>query len=54
MIVVAAKYSWAAWIKFSFASFVLYGIAMLFTHPTTVRTHVTRPKAKPKTQPATA
>ena len=42
------------WIKFSFAGFVLYGIAMLFTHPTTVPTRATTPKAKAKPQPATA
>ena len=54
MIIVAAKYGWAAWIKFSFAAFVLYGIAMLFTHPTTVPTRATTPKTKPKTQAATA
>jgi len=54
MIIIAAKYSWAAWIKFSFAAFVLYGVAMFFTHPTTVPTRATTPKPKAKPQPATA
>ncbi len=54
MVVIVAKYGWATWIKFSFASFVFYGIAMLFTHPTTVPTRATKPNAEPKPQPATA
>ena len=54
MVVVAAKYGWAAWIKFALVAFVFYGIAMLFTHPTTVPTRATTPKPKTKPQPATA
>jgi len=54
MVVIAAKYGWASWIKFSLVAFVIYGVAMLFTHPTTVPTHARTPKPKAKPQPATA
>ena len=54
MIMIAAKYGWPAWIKFSLGAFVFYGIAMLFTHPTTVPTRATTPKPKAKPEPATA
>jgi OPA family glycerol-3-phosphate transporter-like MFS transporter len=33
MVIVAAKYGWVAWLKFSFAGYVIFGIAMLFTRP---------------------
>ena len=54
MVIVAGKYGWATWLKFSLVSFVIYGVAMLFTHPTTVPTRAAKPKAEPKPQPATA
>jgi OPA family glycerol-3-phosphate transporter-like MFS transporter len=54
MLIVAVKYGWAAWIKFSLVAIVCYGIAMLFTHPTTVPTRATTPKPEAKPQPATA
>lgn len=56
MLVVAVKYGWAVWIKFALVAFVIFGIAMLFTHPTTVPTRAVaaKPKAKPEPRPATA
>src|SRR5208282_3136570 len=54
MVIIAAKYGWAAWIKFALVAFVFYGVAMFFTHPTTVPTRATTPKRKTKPQPATA
>ena len=54
MVIVAGKYGWAAWLKFSLASFVFYGIAMLFTHPGKVPAHATSAKPEAKPQPATA
>ena len=54
MVIVAGKYGWAAWLKFSFAAFVFYGIAIFFSHPGKApsRAPAAKPKAKP--QPATA
>jgi MFS family permease len=54
MLIVAVKYGWVAWIKFSLVAIVFYGITMLFTHPTTVPTRATTPKPEAKPQPATA
>ena len=54
MLIVAVKYGWAAWIKFAFVAFVVYGVAMLFTHPTTVPTRAVARKPKPEPRPATA
>jgi hypothetical protein len=54
MVIVAGKYGWAAWLKFSFAAFVFYGIAMLFSHPAKAPSRATEPKAETKPQPATA
>jgi hypothetical protein len=54
MLIVAVKYGWAAWIKFALVAFVFYGVAMLFTHPTTVPARATAPKPKAKPQAATA
>jgi OPA family glycerol-3-phosphate transporter-like MFS transporter len=52
MLVVAVKYGWAAWIKFALAAFVFYGVAMFFTHPTTVPTRMFKAKTKPAPSPA--
>ena len=52
MLTVAVHYGWAAWMKFSLAAFVFYGIAMLFTHPSAVPSREVSSKAKP--HPATA
>jgi MFS family permease len=54
MVIVAGKYGWATWLKFSFAAFVLFGVAMFFSHPSKVPTRATKPKPKAKPQPATA
>lgn len=54
MVMVAGKYGWATWLKFSFAGFVLFGVAMFFSHPSKVPTRATTPKPKAKPQPATA
>jgi len=52
MLTVAVRYGWAAWMKFALAAFVFYGIAMCFTHPSTVPTSTVSAKSKP--HPATA
>jgi len=54
MVIVAGKYGWAAWLKFSFAAFVFYGIAMLFSHPSKAPSRIAEAKAETKPQPATA
>ncbi len=54
MVIVAGKYGWATWLKFSLVAFVLFGVAMFFSHPGKApsRAPAAKPKAKP--QPATA
>jgi len=54
MVIVAGKYGWAAWLRFSLMAFVFYGIAIFFSHPGKApsRARAAKPKAKP--QPATA
>jgi sugar phosphate permease len=56
MLIVAVKYGWAAWIKFALVAFVIYGVAMLFTHPTPVpaRAVARKPEPKPDPRPAPA
>ncbi len=50
MLTIAVRYGWATWIKFALAAWVFFGIAMFFTHPSTVPTRTVSPK--PTTQPA--
>lgn len=52
MLTIAVRYGWATWMKFSLGAFVLYGIAMFFTHPGAVPIQAVTPKSK--TDPATA
>ncbi len=53
MVMVASKYGWAAWLKFCFLAFVIFGVGICFTHPAKAASRATaKPKAKP--QPATA
>jgi nitrate/nitrite transporter NarK len=52
MLTIAVRYGWATWMKFSLAAFVLYGIAMFFTHPSAVPTEIVTHKSKP--DPVTA
>jgi nitrate/nitrite transporter NarK len=54
MVIVAGKYGWATWLKFSLAAFVLFGVAMFFSHPGKAPAPVSEAKAKTKPQPATA
>ncbi|HLX36862.1 MAG TPA: hypothetical protein VKR29_03640, partial [Candidatus Binataceae bacterium] len=54
MVIVAGKYGWATWLKFSLAAFVLFGVAIFFSHPSKVPAPAAETKAKPKPQPATA
>ena len=55
MVIVAGKYGWPAWMKFSLGAYVFFGIAMCFTRPGKAPARATSPaKAETKPQPATA
>jgi hypothetical protein len=51
MLTVAVRYGWATWMKISLVAFVLFGVGMFFSHPTTVpdRTVSSKSKARPAT-----
>jgi sugar phosphate permease len=51
MLTVAVRYGWATWMKISLVAFVLFGLGMFFSHPTTVpaRTVSSKSKARPAT-----
>ena len=49
MLTIAVHYGWTAWMKFALAAFVVFGISMLFTHPSPVPSRPAR--RQPKVQP---
>jgi hypothetical protein len=54
MVIVAGKYGWPAWMKFSLCAYVFYGIAMCFTHPGKAPARATSPTPKAETKPQAA
>ncbi len=51
MLIVQVRYGWAAWIKFALVAFVVFGVAMFFSHPSAAPSPA--PSPEPKPQPAT-
>ena len=54
MVIIAGKYGWAAWLRFSLCAFVFYGIAIFFSHPSKAPARTSAAKRETKPQPATA